>query len=120
MLPSSIKSEVKIEAASRSLIFGVTFGVQREAERHFGKPFGQILTEIDEMLADDLIWLFWAGLQRHQPDLALEQMEALIDEIGPGRMWEAIRGSITLAYDVGKAAPGDPARPPKARGKAGT
>lgn len=112
------KGEVRFTIGPADYLYVLDFRAQRAIETKFAKPFAQVLSDMDELMLDDLAFIFWAGLQRHHPDVLEDHVEAMFDAIGTNVVMTTIGASVRLAFGV----PEDPqaARPRKARGRAGT
>lgn len=119
MLPNPIKGEVAVVTSARTFTLVYSWPSQRAIGRKFGKPFRELVQDLDEMLDDDVAYFWWAGFQHHHPDLTEAETDAIVSEIGAKGMYDAIGAAVKLAYDAGEAA-ATPADPPKGRGRGGT
>lgn len=89
-----------------TLVFGNR--ALRIVERELGRPFGQIIMELqaaDEGQLDlsklsisDLTTLLWAGLQLNHPNLNLEAVDDIIDELGFTQAFELMGEAFSLAF----------------------
>lgn len=89
--------EVVFEAGGKSyrLVFG------NRALRLVEKQLGRSFTEIDEGSINDLTVLIWAGLQRYQPELGIEDVDDLIDEVGYAALGSLVEKAMSAALPEG-------------------
>lgn len=115
MLANTVKGQIQVESPTRgSLVFVLSFAVQKACEAKFGRRFLDLAEDLDEMLSTDIAWIYWAGFQPAQPHITELEVEYLIDELGVLFMYKTIGEAVRAAFDAGDLA-GPPARPRTAR-----
>lgn len=75
-----------------TLVFGNR--ALRLAEKEGGKPFGKF----DFESVGDVSILIWAGLQSKQPDLSLDDVDDIIDDVGYETLTVIAADAITRAF----------------------
>lgn len=93
-------AERTIEANGRryTLYFG------NRAFRLFELELGKPLNRLNFLSIHEATLMVWAGLQRHHPDVTVEDVDTLIDEIGYGTVTELAEAAIYAAFPQAKAA----------------
>lgn len=90
-------------------------------ERKTGKSIMQIMREMDnadEMRIGNVIELLWAGLQKHHPEITMDDVCDLLDQVEGGSM--SVVGIIGDAFQKAFNAPGTKGTNPPQKAGNGT
>lgn len=104
--------EVQVKAGEETYTLYGGNRALRLIERETGMPFGDVVERAQKLDVTATTLVCWAFLQRHHPDLALDDLDDIIDAAGFMAVFEAVFKALELAFpdavgrtnDVGKAA----------------
>lgn len=116
--------EAGVEIGGQRFRLVFTIGARRRLETHFGKKLPEIMRQFMETTDDleILIPALWAFMQKHHADTALEDVEALCDDLDHGDidiLMNAVADAIMREAKVREAPGADPTKAGK-RKKAGS
>jgi hypothetical protein len=122
MMTNPHKGEAEIEISGKVYTLRFGHGAVVSLENRLGKGFVKIMQEMDtpdQMRVGNIVALLWAGLQKHHPNVTMDQCCDLLDEFDGGAMaaYAIVGAAFAKAFD----APGTKGtNPPQAGNGTGT
>lgn len=106
--------EVPFEAQGQTWTLKLGTKAMRKIEGATGMPMpavGRALEKEETASIDLVAKVFWGALQHHHPDLSVDDVDDLMDDLGLDKVGPLIAQAFEAAQAPKK---GGPARPPKA------
>lgn len=113
--PTDPGREVRLTAGDTTYTLYCGNRALRLIERETGAPFGDVGERIQRLDVGAITVAGWALLQRHHPDLTIDDTDDLIDAAGFVPAFEAINRAMERAFPD-FATGGDAGKAPKANG----
>jgi hypothetical protein len=115
------KQEVPVTIGGRRFTLAYTIGARRRVEAHYGKRLSAVFDDLggDPDEIEFQIAMFWGCLKRHHSDLALADVNDLVDDLAQAerlRLFAAVTKAIELDTEQSDALASElaPKDPPKA------
>lgn len=90
--------EVPVEAGGQTYTLYCGNRALRLIERETEMPFGDVVERVQRLDISALTVACWALLQRHHPDLSIDDTDDVIDAAGFTRAFEAVNRAMELAF----------------------
>lgn len=90
-----MKGEFTFEVDGRTLTMKLGFGALAKAQQHLGG------LNLENVGPNEMVTLFWAGLQRKQSDIGWDEAGDILDELGAERASEVLKGAMEAAGLLG-------------------
>lgn len=90
-----MKGEFTFEADGRTLTMKLGFGALAKAQQHLGR------LDFENVGPNEMVTMFWAGLQRKHPDIGWDEAGDILDELGGERAGEVLKGAMEAAGLLG-------------------
>lgn len=116
-----VKGEVTFECEGKNYRFKLGTNAQVIIEKKAGMPLSKFLKadRLDEIGAEGIRMIFWAGLTRQHPELTEDEVGDILDELGADRIKDIFEEAFEAA--MVKNAGGVREDPPApAKGQTGT
>lgn len=111
------RGELQIVVGEKTYVMRLTTNCACQMESASGRPFDQVIAGSLRGSLSDLRLFLWASLLSRQPEMTLEQVGDVIDEIGPKALKQQLDDLVALnSAEMSKAGSENP---PEAQGGTG-